>query len=370
MAGNSTGTLFRISTFGESHGPALGVIMDGLPAGIRLDPDKIQQQLDRRRPGQGKLTSARKETDKVRFLSGLTPDGRTLGQPVAAMVENVDIKSSDYDALKGKFRPGHADYPTWAKFGIRDHRGGGRASARETVARVIAGSVARQVLDKIGISILGYATEIGGIKADMAHVSMEKIESTPVRCPDPKAAVLMEKAILQARDNGDSLGGVVEIVGKNVPAGLGDPVFDKLSARISGAMMSVPATRGVEIGIGFEAARLSGKKYPDVMDVKDGKVVFESNRHGGILGGISSGQDIVVRVAFKPTSTLPGQEAELVTEEMKKEKIRLKGRHDPCVVPRAVPILEAVMACVLLDAYLMHRSRENFPGADLSPWKD
>jgi chorismate synthase len=347
MAGNSFGQLFRFTTWGESHGPAIGCVVDGVPPRLPLAEDDIQIWLDRRRPGQSRFTTQRREPDRVRILSGVF-EGVTTGAPVSLVIENVDQRSRDYGAIKDQYRPGHADYTYDAKYGIRDYRGGGRASARETAMRVAAGAIARKVLGE-SVQIRGALIQIGGDRIDRDSWNWNEVEKNPFWCPDAKAGERWEQLLLDVRKRGSSLGAVIEVVASGVPAGLGDPVYDKLDADLAKAMMSINAVKGVEIGAGFAAAELSGEENADEMRAgNDGRPVFLSNSAGGILGGISSGQDIVVRFAVKPTSSIltPRRSIDRFGNEV---EISTKGRHDPCVGIRAVPVGEAMMALVLAD---------------------
>ena len=344
MAGSSFGEILRLTTFGESHGTAVGVVLDGCPAGLKLNIEDIQKQLDRRRPGQNDLVTPRKEKDTVQILSG-TFEGYTTGTPIAMILYNTDVRSSDYDNLKNLFRPGHADYTYCKKYGIRDHRGSGRASARETAARVAAGAVAMQLLSHNGISITGYLISIGKIKSTDRDLSI--IEKNKVRCPDAKAAEKMESFLQKTKDDGDSVGGIIEVTAKGVPEGLGEPVFDKISADIAKAMMSINAVKGVEIGDGFACTEKFGSENNDVM-TQDG---FETNHAGGILGGISNGNDIIVRVAIKPTSSIAKQQ-KTIDKDGNPVEFEISGRHDPCVAVRAVPVVEAMMALTIADHLL------------------
>lgn len=354
MSINSFGHLFRFTTWGESHGPAIGAVVDGCPPGIALSEGDIQPWLDRRRPGTSRFTTQRREPDQVRILSGLF-EGRTTGTPISLVIENVDQRSKDYANIAGAYRPGHADYSYDAKYGIRDWRGGGRSSARETASRVAAGAVARLVIPEV--SIRAYVVEIGGDPIDRANFDEKAIDSNPFFSPDANAADRWEAAVDAARKDGSSLGAVVECVATGVPAGWGAPLYAKLDAELAAAMMGVNAVKGVEIGEGFNAARLRGEENADEMRIgPDGEPVFLSNHAGGILGGISTGQPIVARFAVKPTSSIltprksidrQGNEVEVVT----------KGRHDPCVGIRAVPIGEAMVACAIADHYLRHRGQ-------------
>ena len=355
MAGNSFGTAFRFTTWGESHGPAIGVVVDGTPPGLALDESAIQRDLDRRRPGQSRHTTQRREPDTVRILSG-TFEGRTTGTPIALMIENADQRPRDYGDIARSFRPGHADYTYWAKYGIRDHRGGGRASARETASRVAAGAIARTILGEIGVGVRGAMIAMGDLEIDRARWDWSAVDANDFFCPDADAAAGWATALDRIRKAGSSIGAVVEVVAEGVPAGLGEPVYDKLDGDLARAMMTINAIKGVEIGDGFAAARLPGEVNADEMRRgADGRPVFLSNHAGGILGGISTGQDVVVRLAVKPTSSLliprrtldiDGNETEIVT----------RGRHDPCVGIRAVPVAEAMMACVLADHWLRHQA--------------
>ncbi|MEE8167853.1 MAG: chorismate synthase [Candidatus Hydrothermarchaeales archaeon] len=350
MSGNTFGEILRITSYGESHGTAVGVIVDGCPSGLELSEEDIQRELDRRRPGQGEITTERREADRVRILSGVF-EGRTLGTPVGMLVYNEDADSSPYVELKNKPRPNHADFTYAAKYGHFDWRGGGRASGRETVARVAAGAIAKKLLASIGVEILGHAKEIHGIKArDVSVEDIRKyVEENPVRCADTAAAKSMEKVILKAKEEGDSVGGVVELLALNVPTGIGEPVFDKLDADIAKAIMSVGAVKGVEIGAGFQVAEKKGSENNDEFYVEEGVVKTYSNNSGGILGGISNGMPIVVRAAVKPTSSIAKEQRTMDLETMKDTTIRVTGRHDPCIVPRVLPVCEAMLALVLAD---------------------
>ncbi len=341
---NTFGDLVRVTTFGESHGPAIGAVIDGIPPGIEISEEDIQKELDRRRPGQSSITTRRKETDKVHILSGVF-ENKTTGAPIALLIYNEDPKSHHYDNIKDVFRPGHADYTFFMKFGIRDHRGGGRASGRETAARVSAGAIAKKILERKGIKIYAYSVEIGGISWS-GKGSYENIEANPVRCPDAESALKMEEKILEARKEGDSLGGIVQIEIHGVPPGLGDPVFGKLSSRLASAIMSIGAVKGVEFGDGFKLALLRGSEANDAM--ADGK--FMSNHSGGLLGGISTGEPIVMRVVVKPTSSIAKPQKTLNTK-FENVEIQVHGRHDPCIVPRAIPVMESMIALTILDAW-------------------
>lgn len=349
---SSFGKIFRITTWGESHGPALGVVVDGVPAGIPLTVEEIQQDLDRRRVGQSKVTTPRGERDAADILSGVY-EGITTGAPISIITYNKDADSSKYDNLREVFRPGHADYTYWKKYGHRDHRGGGRSSARETWGRVAAGVIAKKIVASAGIDVFAFAREIGGIACET--FDRDVIERNIVRAADPVAAEKMIAAIMQAKEEKNSLGGVVEIRATGMPAGLGEPTFDKLDALIGQAMLSVPATKGVEIGRGFEQARMRGSESNDPFYYENERVRVGSNNAGGTLGGISTGEAVIVRVAVKPTSSIE-REQDTVTKNMDPEKITVYGRHDPSVVPRAVPVLEAMLALVLADLLLQNRA--------------
>lgn len=343
MPGSSFGHLFRITTFGESHGPAVGVVIDGVTPGVELDLAAIQHELDRRRPGQSRVTTQRKESDEVEVLSGLF-EGRTTGAPILMLIRNRDARPGDYESIRDSFRPGHADYTYLKKYGVRDWRGGGRASARETAARVAAGAVARQLLARRGVSIVAYTVRAGGVAC--RTIDLAEIENNPMRACDSVAAAEMVKRVEEARSKGDSIGGVIECRITGVPVGLGEPVFDKLSADLGKAMLSIPAVKGIEFGAGFAAADMTGSRHNDAISPEG----FVTNNAGGILGGISTGQDIVFRVAIKPTSSIPAPQR---TINVKGEaiEIRTKGRHDPCLCPRAVPVVEAMAALVLEDHF-------------------
>jgi chorismate synthase len=358
MPGNAFGRAFRLTTWGESHGPAIGCVVDGVPPRIPLAEADLQPWLDRRRPGQSRFTTQRREADQVRILSG-TFEGRTTGTPIALTIENLDQRSKDYGDIKDKFRPGHADVTYWRKYGIRDYRGGGRSSARETAARVAAGGVARKILDHLldgAVTLRGALVQVGPYGIDPAHWDWDQVEQNPFWCPDAEAAEGWAEFLDEVRKDGSSTGAVVEVVASGLPAGLGEPVYDKLDADLAKAMMSINAVKGVEIGAGFAAAALSGEENADEMRMKDGEIAFLSNAAGGILGGISSGQDIVVRFAVKPTSSIltPRQTVDI---HGKDTEISTKGRHDPCVGIRAVPVGEAMMAVVLADHLLRHRGQ-------------
>ncbi len=346
MPGNTFGEQFRIMTFGESHGRAVGVVMDGVRPGFSIDTAVIQKELDRRRPGQSRVTTARSEADKVEIVSGVF-EGKTTGTPLCMIIWNTDQHPGAYDKMKTLFRPGHAGYTYLAKYGISDYRGGGRSSGRETAARVAAGAVAKSLLEQRGIQIIGYTLEAGGIRADT--IDYDVIETNALRCPDSSAANRMGKAVLEAKADGDSVGGIVEVVVKNPPVGLGDPVFDKLEADLAKALMSIGAVRGFEVGNGFRAARLRGSENNDPIFRDDsGRVRTRTNNAGGISGGISNGEDIVLRVAVKPTSSI-AKEQETITVYGDGATIKVEGRHDPCICPRVVPVAESMVALTLFD---------------------
>ena len=353
MAGNSFGTLFRFTTWGESHGPAIGVIVDGVPPRIPLSEPDIQQWLDKRRPGQSRYTTQRQEPDQVKILSG-TFNGETTGTPLSLQIDNVDQRSKDYRNIADRFRPGHADYTYWKKYGIRDYRGGGRASARETAARVAAGAVARKILGP-DIQIRGALVQIGLHAVDRVKWDWAQTAENPFWCPDAAMAAKWSEYLDGVRKAGSSAGAVIEVVASGVPVGLGEPVYDKLDGDLARAMMTINAVKAVEIGAGFGAVALSGETNGDEMRMGDGKVVFLSNNAGGILGGISTGQDIVVRFAVKPTSSIL-HPMRTVDSDGNEVEIETHGRHDPCVGIRAVPVGEAMMACVLADHLLRYRA--------------
>ncbi len=346
------GRLFKLTTWGESHGPAIGVVIEGCPAGLGLEEEDIQKDLDRRRVGQSIVTSTRDETDRVEMLSGVF-EGVTTGAPISLLTYNNDQRPKNYDNLRDVFRPGHADFTYWAKYGYRDHRGGGRSSSRETWGRVAAGAIARKILAGFGVDVFGYAAEIGGI--EMETFDRDQIEQNVVRCPDPVAAKKMVEAITRVRKERDSIGGIVEVRATGVPAGLGEPTFDKLDGLIGQAMLSIPATKGVEIGGGFRLARERGSQSNDPFIVEDGRIRTMSNHAGGTLGGLSTGEEIVVRVALKPTSSI-SREQDTVDVHLQARKLVVEGRHDPCVVPRAVPVVEAMLALTLVDLLLVNRA--------------
>jgi chorismate synthase len=366
MSHNSFGHLFRVTTFGESHGVALGCVVDGCPPGLPLEAEEIQAELDRRKPGQSRFTTQRREPDQVKILSGVFADDRTggrqltTGTPIALMIENTDQRSKDYSEIRDTYRPGHADYTYDAKYGIRDYRGGGRSSARETAARVAAGAIARKVLPA-GVLIRAGLVQMGPHAIDRANWDWEEVARNPFFCPDAEAAALYETYLDGIRKDGSSVGAVIEVVAEGVPAGLGAPVYGKLDADLASAMMSINAVKGVEIGDGFASAALRGEDNADEMRASnDGTPVFLANHAGGILGGISSGQPIVCRFAVKPTSSILTPRRS-VSRDNRDVDLVTKGRHDPCVGIRAVPVAEAMMACVLADHYLRHRGQVGTP---------
>ncbi|MCX7847654.1 MAG: chorismate synthase [bacterium] len=342
-AANSFGEVIRVTTFGESHGPAIGCVLDGVPPNIPISVEELQHELDRRRPGQSAVSTPRKERDQVRILSGIF-EGRTTGAPICLVLMSEDQQPAAYEGLREVFRPGHADFTFWKKYGIRDHRGGGRSSGRETAGRVAAGAIARQILARRGVKIVASAIEIAGIRAETYDPRV--IEQNVVRCADLVAARKMEAAILAAKASKDSVGGIIELRIDGVPPGLGDPVFGKLDARLASAILSIGATTGFEIGSGFQGARMRGSEHNDQM--RDGK--FLSNHAGGISGGISNGNEIVIRVAIKPTSSIERVQSTMDIHGANRE-IVIEGRHDPCIVPRVIPVVEAMAALVILDAW-------------------
>lgn len=342
------GRLFTITTFGESHGAGVGVLVDGMPPGLPVDAAAVQRELDRRRPGQSAITTQRQEADRVEIVSGVY-EGLSLGTPILMMVRNTDARSKDYDALKDVFRPGHADYAYAQKYGFRDHRGGGRSSGRETVGRVAAGALAKGALAGVGVSIAGGTVRVGDVEA--SHRNWDEAERNAVRCPDAAAAARMIELIERTRDEKDSVGGVVEVVARGVPAGWGDPTMSKLDAMLGAAMLSIPATKGVEIGGGFGMTFLRGSQTNDVFDGE----TYESNFAGGISGGISNGNEIVVRVAVRPATSI-GKPQTMAKAGGGTETVAIEGRHDPCICPRVVPVAEAMMAVTLMDAWLRQRA--------------
>lgn len=356
--GNTIGRSFRITTFGESHGPAIGVVIDGCPPMLPLSDEVIQRELDRRKPGQSKLTTQRKELDQIEILSGVS-NGLTTGTALCLMVRNADARGKDYKEMHDSFRPSHADYTYQAKYGIRSVEGGGRASARETIGRVAAGAVAAVLLQQHGVEVLSWVESVGALSTvvDDDLVTREAIEANPVRCPDPVAAQEMAESIDAARKTGNSVGGVVRALARGVPVGLGSPVFDKLEADLGKAMLSIPAAKGFEVGSGFAGTKMTGREHNDIFySDPDGRIHTRTNNSGGIQGGISNGEDITMRIAFKPTATLL-IEQDTVDLNGTPVVIKPKGRHDPCVLPRAVPIVDAMTCLVLADHILLHRAQ-------------
>ncbi|MCG9873607.1 MAG: chorismate synthase [Leptospiraceae bacterium] len=357
---SSWGKIFRISTFGESHGPSVGVVIDGVPAGIPLELSEIQKDLDRRRPGQSEITTPRDEADEVRVLSGVFED-KTIGSPIALVVDNKNTISKDYDNLKDVFRPSHADYTYQEKYGFRAHVGGGRSSVRETIARVAAAGLARRILERdLGILTVAWVDSIGEIDSNISEnsypKSREEVDVNPVRCPDKETASKMERLILDLRNEGDSVGGIIKAVVYNLPPGLGDPVYDKLDGDLAKAILSIPACKGFELGSGFSGTRLFGSNHNDEFYIDDEKRVrTRTNHSGGLQGGITNGMELVIKAAFKPTSTIK-KEQKTVNSLNEETTLKARGRHDPCVLPRAVPIIEAAINLVLIDAYFYQRA--------------
>lgn len=355
---NAFGTLFRLTTFGESHGPAIGGVVDGMPAGIAIDMDYIHSEMCRRRPGQSAVTTARHEADEVEFLSGIF-EGKTTGTPIGFLIRNTSQHSADYDNLRDVLRPSHADYTYWQKYGIRDHRGGGRSSARETATRCVAGALAKLVLRQEGINIQAYTSQVGHIALDNDYTryDLSLTESNIVRCPDPEKAHQMEELILQVKSEGDTIGGIVTCIIEGCPVGLGEPVFGKLHAALGNAMLSINACKGFDYGRGFEGICERGSQQNDpFISIDDGTITTATNRSGGIQGGISNGQPIYFRAAFKPVATQLGEQTVLDIHGTP-QTLQAKGRHDPCVVPRAVPIVEAMAAITILDHWLQYKVR-------------
>lgn len=353
---NSFGRIFRFTTWGESHGEAIGCVVDGVPSRIPLSEADIQPYLDARRPGQSKFTTQRQESDTVRILSGVF-EGLTTGTPISLLIYNEDQRSKDYGDIKDKFRPAHADYTYWLKYGIRDYRGGGRSSARETAMRVAAGAIARKIIEAAGMKVQGYLTQMGEHCIERSRFDREQIAQNPFFCPDATAAGQWEAYLAAIRKEGSSVGAVIEVMAEGVPPGLGAPVYGKLDADLAAAMMSINAVKGVEIGAGFAAAALRGEQNADEMHMVDGRVAFSNNHAGGILGGISSGQPVVARFAVKPTSSIL-HEVNTIDIHGNNTTLITKGRHDPCVGIRAVPVGEAMMACVLADHWMLHRAQQ------------
>lgn len=355
--GNSFGSLFRISSWGESHGGGIGVVVDGCPPQLPLSLDDIQPALDRRRPGQSKLTTPRDESDQIEILSGVF-EGKTLGTPIAMLVRNKDARPQAYDEMKVKFRPSHADFTYQTKYGFRNHEGGGRSSARETVARVAAGAIAQKILEYDGVQITTYVERIHNIQTpELIKIpTLDEIESSPTRCPDAETASKMEKCILAAKKEGDSVGGSIICRINGLPVGWGSPVFDRLEADLAKAMLSLPATKGFEVGSGFAGTFLKGSEHNDAFEIRDDQVRTKSNRSGGVQGGISNGEELYFRVAFKPTATVL-QLQDTVDDQGNETELMGRGRHDPCVLPRAVPIVEAMSALVLIDQRMRHHAQ-------------
>ena len=354
--GSSFGKIFKIHTYGESHGPALGVVIEGCPAGLEIDESFIQLELDRRKPGQSRITTQRREADEFEILSGVF-EGKSTGTPISILIRNEDQKSKDYSHIADKFRPSHADYTFQAKYGIRDYRGGGRSSARETVARVAAGAIAKLLLKHYGITCESYVSQVGALKLEKSYQALDlsKSEENIIRCPDPEPAEKMIELIDQTRKNRDTIGGVITGVIKGTPAGIGEPVFDKLHAELGKAMLSINAVKGFEFGSGFEGVKLNGSEHNDAFYTEGDQVKTRTNYSGGIQGGISNGQDIYFNVAFKPVATIM-QDQESINESGDSVTVSGKGRHDPCVVPRAVPIVEAMSALVIADYLLISKA--------------
>ena len=353
---NTFGNIFTLTTFGESHGEGIGGVIDGMPAGIAVDIDFIQNELNRRKPGQSQLTTSRAEGDKVEILSGVF-EGRTTGCPIGFLVRNTNQHSHDYENVRNVFRPSHADFTYTSKYGLRDHRGGGRSSARETISRVVGGAFAKLALRQLSIDITAYTSQVGtiAIERDYRQFDFSEIEKNPVRCPDPQAAKRMEELILSVKADGDTIGGVITCVIKGCPVGLGEPAFGKLHAALGSAMLSINAVKGFEYGEGFEGVSLRGSEQNDIFFNDNGTISTRTNHSGGIQGGISNGQDIYFRVAFKPVATLL-REQPTVDKDGAETSLEMKGRHDPCVLPRAVPVVEAMAAMTILDYYLINNT--------------
>ena len=354
---NTFGNIFRLTTFGESHGPGIGGVIDGFPAGITIDTAFVQQELNRRKPGQSQLTTSRKEADEVEFLSGIF-EGKSTGCPIGFLVRNTNQHSADYDNMRDLYRPSHADFTYHKKYGIRDHCGGGRSSARETIARCVGGALAKLALRQIGVSFYAYTSQVGDIKLehDYTHYDLSRIEDNPVRCPDAEKAQEMEQLISEVKSKGDTIGGIITGVIKGCPIGLGEPVFGKLHAALGASMLSINAVKGFEYGAGFAGVEQRGSEQNDVFCQKDDKIGTRTNHSGGIQGGISNGEDIYFRVAFKPVATIL-MDQETVTKNGDATIFKAKGRHDPCIVPRAVPVIEAVTALAIYDSILENNNR-------------
>ncbi|MHA1786161.1 MAG: chorismate synthase [Candidatus Helarchaeota archaeon] len=354
MAGNTFGTIFKITTWGESHGEALGVIIDGCPARLELNESDIQVELDKRRPGNNIISSPRKEKDQVKILSGVF-EGKTTGTPISLIIFNKDVDSSKYENIKDIFRPSHADFTYFKKYGIRDWRGGGRASGRETVARVAAGAVAKKILSKLGIQIISYTIQLGNVSVD--QIDLNEIDMNPFKCPDKRKAKEMETLVKQIKEEGDSIGGIIEILVKNVPLGLGEPVFDKLSADLAKGLMSIGSIKGIEIGEGFSITKKRGSEVNDQFFVRDHQIDMKTNYSGGIQGGISNGKDIILRVASKPIASISKKQVGVNLKNLKEKEIEIKGRHDVSAIPRINIVCESMIAITILDHYL--RSKLN-----------
>lgn len=355
---NTIGKMFRVTNFGESHGKAVGVVIDGCPSLLPLTQEDIQKELDRRKPGQSSITTPRKEYDKIEILSGVYK-AKTTGAPIAMIIKNKDVMSKDYKAIEKIFRPGHADFSYHEKYGIRDPAGGGRSSARVTAGNVAAGAIAKKILKKAGIYIVAYVKQVKNVKADIKieKISQDLVEASTVRCPDIKSSKKMIDLIDKTKKSGDSVGGIIECIIRGVPAGLGEPIFSKLSADLSHSIMSINACKGFELGSGFDCVKFLGNRHNDEFMIKDDKVVTETNNCGGVLGGISTGMPIIFRAAFKPTPTITKKQKTVTSDKVEAE-IEAKGRHDPCVLPRAVPVVEAMAAITLVDHYLMKKAME------------
>lgn len=355
MAGNTFGSLFRLTTFGESHGVAIGGVLDGCPAGLSISEGRIQEELDRRKPGQSHLTTQRKEEDKIEILSGIF-EGKTTGTPIGFIIRNADSRSKDYDHLKDNYRPSHADFTYDAKYGFRDYRGGGRSSARETAVRVAAGAIAKALLEQVGVKITAYVSAVGELSVSKTYGQLDfsEIEKNLVRCPDKEVAAAMQKLIETTKKQGDSLGGIITCVAEQVPAGWGEPVFDRLHADLGKAMLSINAVKGFEIGSGFSGTTMKGSEHNDIFVKQADKIRTETNYSGGVQGGISNGEDVVFRVAFKPVATIM-QKQPSVNAAGEEVMLEARGRHDPCVLPRAVPIVEAMAALTLADHFLRNK---------------
>ena len=353
---NSFGHVFTLTTFGESHGEAVGGVVDGMPAGIDIDLAFVQSELDRRKPGQSRLTTARQEGDRVELLSGVF-EGKSTGCPIGFIVRNTNQHSGDYENVRNVYRPSHADYTYTQKYGLRDHRGGGRSSARETISRCVGGALAKLALRQLGIEVMAYTSQVGNIAIDRDYSKFDfsQIEQNPVRCPDPEAAMQMEQLILDVKADGDTIGGVITCVVKGCPVGLGEPAFSKLHAELGAAMLGINAVKGFEYGEGFDGVGMRGSEQNDVFCNKDGHISTLTNRSGGIQGGISNGQDIYFRVLFKPVATLLRAQ-QTVNRQGEEVTLEMKGRHDPCVLPRAVPVVEAMAAMTILDHYLLNKT--------------